>query len=688
MSNKTHSSIYPAHSWQRPFSSLRPLAHQRLLILAAVLVIGVVALGLRVWGAGWSLPYVDHPDEPAVVDVILRIMQGDLNPDHFFYPSLILYLQALVFKLHFWVGSLSGLYGETFTLPESNHFYTTIPAAFVWGRVFTALIGTATVLALAAWARRFVGTRAALVAAALLALSPWAIVQSHYIAVDAPAALFALLALLAVLGVLRGGSWHSYILAGVLVGLATGSKYQNVLVVVSLLLAHVWLWRRASLRYGWRLVGAGLISAAVFLLTSPYIVLDFAGFMRDMETLFTSYEAGHGDIGRAWPIDAYLRFWWLEGLGPLPFLLALVGAVALWRSNRARAVVLLSFPLLMLLVLLRMETHFYRNMLPAQAPLMLLAGVGAVAIWDYVKQRLPQRMTYPAAAILLALLLLPSLVPAYRASARLALPDARVVAQEWARDTYPGVQIAAELSHPLAWNGIRQGTYQFFLPLHSAEWYRQQGYGLLLANAGRRGKDEWSDAYAPLLDSGEVVFSVGGRFSDHLGPRIDLIDIGLIPQTVPDTMPTVDLGPLRLLDVRYGRRVKEETGLELRPEAPLRQGDTLGLTAFWLAAQPVPADDYTLFVHLRGPDGLEQTPVQRDTPPWQGLFPPERWPPGQIVTEKLDMFLPYELPPGEYRLVLGLYDPQDGTRFAATLPDNTRLPYDEVELGRINIVAR
>jgi 4-amino-4-deoxy-L-arabinose transferase-like glycosyltransferase len=659
-----------------------------LLTLAAVLVIGVAALVLRVWGAGWSLPYVDHPDEPAVVDVILRIIQGDLNPDHFFYPSLILYLQALVFKLHFWVGSLSGLYSETFTLPDSNHFYTTIPAAFVWGRVFTALIGTATVLALAVWARHFVDRRAALIAAALLALSPWAIIQSHYIAVDAPAAMFALLALLAVLGVLRGGSWHSYVLAGVLVGLATGSKYQNVLVVVSLLLAHVLLWRRDSLRYGWRLVGTGIISAMVFLLTSPYIVLDFAGFMRDMETLFSSYDAGHGDIGRAWPVDAYLRFWWLEGLGPLPFLLALVGAVALWRRSRAQAVVLLSFPLLMLLALLRMETHFYRNMLPAQAPLMLLAGIGAVALWDAIKPRLPQRMVSPAAVVLLVVLLLPSLIPAYRASARLALPDARVVAQEWAHRQYPGVQIAAELSHPLAWDGVRQSTYHYFLPLHNAAWYRQQGYGLLLANAGRRGKDAWSDAYTPLLNSGEVVFSVGGRFSNYLGPRVDLIDIGLTPQTVPDTTPTVELGPLRLLDARYGRRIKEETGIELRPDAPLRQGDTLGLTAFWLAEQPVPADTYTLFVHLRGPDGLEQTPVQRDTPPWQGLFPPESWPPGQVVTEKLDMFLPYELPPGEYRLVLGLYDPQDGTRFAATLPDGTRLPADEVELGRVEIVAR
>jgi 4-amino-4-deoxy-L-arabinose transferase-like glycosyltransferase len=651
-----------------------------------VLAAALVALLLRVWGAGWSLPYVDHPDEPAVVDVIVRMVQGDLNPDHFFYPSLILYLQALVFKLHFWVGTLAGTYTPPLVLPESTHFYTTIPAAFVWGRVLTALFGTGAVVALAWWGQHFVGERAAMVAAWLLALSPWAIVQSHYIAVDGPAACLGLLAVLAVLAVLQRGSWQHYLLAGVLVGLATGSKYQNVVVVVPFVLAHGLRWQRQSVQHGGRLLAAGALSALVFLFTSPYIVLDFAGFLRDMETLFTSYDAGYGDVGRPWPVDAYLRFLWLEGLRPLPALLVPVGAVALWREKRAQAVVLLAFPLLMIVLLLRMETHFYRNLLPAQAPLLLVAGVGAVAAWDYLKRVVPVQFVRPVLALALVVLFTPSLVAAYQTSARFARPDARVVAQEWARRAYPGVRIAAELTHPLVWDGVRQATYQHFLPLHSAEWYRQQGYGLLLANAGRRGKDEWSDAYEPLLDAGEVVYSVGGRFSDYLGPRIDIIDVGLTPATAPTLETPAYLGPLRLSGTSYGRLEREHTGPVLTTAQPLRQGDTLGVLLFWVADQPVPPGNYTVFLHLRNQQN--QTVLQIDTPIWQGLFPPEHWRPGMLVAESRTLSLPYELPPGEYRLVVGLYDPTSGARYPATLTNGNHLPNDELPLGRVVIHAR
>jgi 4-amino-4-deoxy-L-arabinose transferase-like glycosyltransferase len=654
--------------------------------VGAVLALAFGALALRVWGAGWSLPYVDHPDEPAVVGVLLRIVQGDLNPRHFFYPSLILYLQALVLKLHLWVGLLSGLYSAPLDLPRSTHFYTTIPAAFMWLRVFTALLSTATVLALTAWGGRLVGTREGLIAGALLALSPWAIVHAHYITVDAPAALFALLALLAALLVLERGTWRDYLLVGLLIGLATGSKYQNVLVVLSFALAHGFRWRRETLQQGGRFALSGLVALVVFLLTSPYIILDFAGFMHDMETLFTSYEAGHGDIGHTWPLAAYLRFHWHEGLGPLPFLLLLVGAVALARRNPPQAAVLLAFPLVMIVLLLRMDTHFYRNLLPAQAPLLLVSGIGAVALWDYGRQYLPARLARPVGALSLAVLLLPSLLSAWQTSARLAWPDSRVVSQEWARREYPGVRIASEQSHPMRRDGVAQSTYLHYLPLRSLEWYQQHGYGLLLANSGRRKQDAWTVDYAPLLEAGTLVFSAGGRDSRYLGPRVDLIDTGLQPDIAPTYPYTrqVQLGPLRLLGATYGRLVDTGAGREMQPGQPVQPGDILAITAFWLVDEPVPPADYTVFVHLRNQQG--QNVTQRDAPPWQGLFPPESWPPGKMVVERLDVLLPANLPPGEYRLVLGLYSPAEQTRFAAWR-NGERLPHDEVALGTVEIVA-
>lgn len=412
-------------------------------------------------------------------------------------------------------------------------------------------------------------------------------------------------------------------------------------------------------------------------------MLDFPGFWHDIQTLFTSYDAGHGDVGRPWPFDAYLRFFWQEGLGPLPFLLMLVGTATLVRHNLRLALVLLSFPFLLILILLSMHTHFYRNLLPAHPPLILAASIGAIALWDYAQAHLPARMLQAAAWRALLVLLIPSLVPAVQSTLRFGWPDTRVAAQEWVRATYPGVRVAAELSHPLRWNGVAQATYLHFLPLRSMEWYRAQGYGLLLANAGRRGKDEWSDAYQPLLATGSVIASFGGRTSSYLGPRIDIIATGLTPTSTPTTRPRVTFGPIRLLGATYGRLTEDTSGPELRADMPIRPGDILGMTAFWTTLAPVLPTDYMVFVHLRNAEG--QNVVQRDTPPWQGLFPPSSWRRGRLIVESLDIALPSTLPPGEYRLVLGLYNSRDQTRYPAVM-NGERLPNDEVEVGVVEVV--
>lgn len=669
--------------------------------LLSALAIVAAALLLRLWGVGWSLPYVDHPDEPAVMGVVLRILRIEPNPHHFFYPSLMFYLYALVLKLHFWLGGLTGVYPEGFTLPRTTHFYTTIPQAFIWARGFSALLGTGTVLAMAVWGSHIAGWRAGLIGAALLALSPSAIIHSHYITVDGPAACAGLLALLAIMQLLPSstedspaspiphhpsvfrGSWASYVLAGALVGLATGTKYQNAVVVVPFVLAHGFRWQSASLAYGLRLVVAGLVSVVVFLLTSPYIILDFTGFWHDIQTLFTSYEAGHGDIGHAWPVGDYLRFFWQEGLGPLPFLLMLIGAVALVRRNLPLALVLLSFPSLLIMILLSMQTHFYRNLLPSVPPLMLTAGIGAAAVWNYGRYHLPAHLVRTTAERALVVLLLPSLAFAIQSSLRFGWPDTRVVAQEWVRQNFPGVRVATELSHPMRWNGVAQSTYLHFLPLRSAEWYREQGYGLLLANASRRGKDEWSAAYQPLLEAGTVVATFGGRTSSYLGPRIDIIDSGLTPTRVPTYTQEVILGPVRLLGTTYGRLIEDTTGPELRADEPVRAGDILGITAFWMVNRLAPQANYMVFVHLRNQEN--QNVVQRDTPPWQGLFPLSNWRPGRLVVESLDLVLPSTLPSGSYRLVMGLYNSRDQTRYPAFM-DGRRLSNDEVELGVVEVV--
>src|SRR5207249_4712198 len=59
------------------------------LALAAVML---GALGLRLWGVNYGLPYADHPDEPFIVGVAWKMYRsGDLNPGFWDYPTMQMY---------------------------------------------------------------------------------------------------------------------------------------------------------------------------------------------------------------------------------------------------------------------------------------------------------------------------------------------------------------------------------------------------------------------------------------------------------------------------------------------------------------------------------------------------------------------------------------------------------------------
>src|SRR6476619_1216374 len=74
------------------------------LLTLDVLVVALLflfALALRVYGVRGSLPYVGHPDEPKLIDSAIHIVKtGDLNPNLYIWPSLYIYLEALVTRLH------------------------------------------------------------------------------------------------------------------------------------------------------------------------------------------------------------------------------------------------------------------------------------------------------------------------------------------------------------------------------------------------------------------------------------------------------------------------------------------------------------------------------------------------------------------------------------------------------------
>jgi hypothetical protein len=99
-----------------------------------------------------------------------------------------------------------------------------------------------------------------------------------------------------------------------------------------------------------------------------------------------------------------------------------------------------------------------------------------------------------------------------------------------------------------------------------------------------------------------------------------------------------------------------------------RAGKTLTLTLIWKATA-APPQAYSVFVHLSSaaPEA-GRVWTQSDSVPAGGARPTTGWLAGEYVTDAHTLTLPDDLPPGEYELYVGLYDPAAAVRVPASGP--------------------
>lgn len=112
--------------------------------------------------------------------------------------------------------------------------------------------------------------------------------------------------------------------------------------------------------------------------------------------------------------------------------------------------------------------------------------------------------------------------------------------------------------------------------------------------------------------------------------------------------------------VVFGDRV-ELMGYHLSHDA-LISGEQLSVTLYWRVTQ-VFEQDYTVFVHLVGEDGLAG---QADSQPLQGEYPTSFWMLGETLKDEHLLEVYPDASPGQYRLEVGLYLLEDGERLVAS----------------------
>ncbi len=115
----------------------------------------------------------------------------------------------------------------------------------------------------------------------------------------------------------------------------------------------------------------------------------------------------------------------------------------------------------------------------------------------------------------------------------------------------------------------------------------------------------------------------------------------------------------RPLEAEFGRpALVRLLGYDL-PADNLTPGAGLSLTLYWQAAAVMPAS-YTIFIQLL--NDQDQVVAQVDALPQAGAAPTTTWLPGEILADPYHLALPAGLPPGQYRLIAGLYDAVTGER--------------------------
>jgi 4-amino-4-deoxy-L-arabinose transferase-like glycosyltransferase len=427
----------------------------------AVVLIG--ALGLRLWGLRQGLPYAYNTDEADhfVPHAVAMFAQHNLNPHYFANPPAFTYLLHYLFALAY--GGGAGARHELERHPGD---------VYALARVAAALLGAAAIWLLYATGARLFNRGVGLLAAGIEAVAFLPVFYAHLALNDAPTLAPLTLSLLGTAGVLRKGRARDYLVAGVGLGLACASKYTAGIVIVPLIAAIASRFLGGETGAGKRaLVGialAGVTALLGFLIANPYAVLHYREFHAELVHQSTLSAEAQGKLGAPKQGGIVYYLWSLTwGLGWVPALAALGGAVTVWRWQPRLGWLLVPAPVLFLAFMGVQGRYFGRWLLPIFPILCLLAGFFALQLAATIIRRVRGLLdgrtmaTAKTAVITLVVLALlaQGLVYSVHSDRVLARADTRRLTRAWMVAHIPaGAPIVVEPVAPDGW-GTRWNKY-------------------------------------------------------------------------------------------------------------------------------------------------------------------------------------------------------------------------------------
>jgi 4-amino-4-deoxy-L-arabinose transferase-like glycosyltransferase len=415
-------------------------------------VVLVVAFALRLWGIKQGLPYVYDVDEYGhFVPEAVAMFDHGLNPHYFVNPPALTYLLHVIFAV--WFGGLRShsSIARAYALHPDRFFLV--------ARVTVALLGTASVWLLYLVGARLFDRAVGLLASAVLAVAFLPVFYGHLALNDVPTLAPLTLSLLGTAGILRRGRMFDYLVAGVGLGFAAATKYTAGVMILPLVAAAVSRYfderpggrQRRDVAIGIGIALAGALGA--YLIANPYSVIDFHLFRKELEIQSEYTEMSKASWIGGPQQGSFIYYLWsfTWGLGWVPALAALGGAVTIWRKHRRVGWMLVPVAVLYLLFLSLQGRYFGRWLLPIFPVVCLLAGNFALEVAGWATRRVP-RFTAVFTILAVVVLVGQGVVYSIHSGFVLSRADTRNLTRAWVVKNIPaGARIVVEPVVPNAW---------------------------------------------------------------------------------------------------------------------------------------------------------------------------------------------------------------------------------------------
>lgn len=270
-----------------------------------ILTLMAIGIGIRLIGISHGYPSLVTGDErPVCKNVVGFLVNHSLEPEHFNYPEFYSYLFGGALYFYYLLGGMWQL-GYVSTSAGFTWFFSPGEVALV-GRILSALMGGLAIGIVWMIGKRAYGFGVAMGGALFATTSVSLVGQARFALPDIAMVFLCQVALLLLLEVCQRGHWRTYVLAGLLIGIATSTKYNAGMLCFGMLSAHVVQCKGKPLSnvlFDSRLFLSGAAILLGFVAGSPYWVVSHS---YEKYIHFLRYEHGNmhfnlvGDAGGLW----------------------------------------------------------------------------------------------------------------------------------------------------------------------------------------------------------------------------------------------------------------------------------------------------------------------------------------------------------------------------------------------------